>query len=279
MPLREVYDGPDGPEHELPKGDVTEGVVRVGATVRRPRQPGSDGVNACLDHLEAVGFDRAPRYLGRDAHGRDVLDFVAGDVAGDPLPAWAATEAVLASVGRLMRLLHDALAPWLPDATVVFPRDLERSSPLALPPGEPVAVFHNDLTPQNIVFRDGEAWGVIDFDLAGRATALTDLATTAMYWAPLQDPLDRDPVFAGLDCGSRLRLLLDAYGLPIDRRAAFLDAAALRFGGFEESMRWRAEHLGGGWARMWAAGVGDSIARRVSWFADARQDLLTAVSR
>ena len=278
MPRRESYDGPDGPEQELPRGDVTEGVVRVGDTVRRPRQPGSDGVAAYLDHLEAVGFDRAPRYLGRDGQGRDVLDFVAGDVAGDRLPAWAASDDALASVGRLTRRLHDASMTWLPDATVVFPRDHERSAPLAVPPGEPVGIFHNDITPQNVVFRDGGAWGVIDFDLAGRATALTDLATTAMYWVPLQGPRDRDPVFAGADVGARLRIVLDAYALPVDRRAAFLDAAALRFAGFEESMRWRAENIGGGWARMWAAGVGDIITRRVTWFAAARAELLAAVS-
>lgn len=278
MPSREVYDGPDAAEQELPRGDVTEGVVRVGDTVRRPRQPGSDAVASYLDHLEAVGFDRAPRYLGRDAQGRDVLDFVAGDVAGAALPAWAATPTALASVGRLTRQLHDASVGWMPDITVRFPRDVERSTPLALPPGEPVVVLHNDITPQNVAFRAGEAWGVFDFDLAGRSTALTDLATTAMYWVPLQDPVDRDPVFAGQDVGARLRLLLDAYGLPTDRRAAFLDAAALRFAGFEESMRWRAENIGGGWARLWAAGVGDLIVRRVTWFAAARGELLTAVS-
>ncbi len=277
MPRRESYDGPDGPERELPRGDVTEGLVRIGDTVRRPRQAGSEGVAAYLDHLEAAGFTQAPRYLGVDRAGRDVLDFLAGDVAGATLPPWAATAPALESVGRLVRLLHDASAGWLPDATVVFPRDHERAVPLTLPPGEPVAVFHNDITPQNVVFRDGLARGVFDFDLAGRTTALTDLATTAMYWVPLQDPVDRDPVFAGSDVGGRLRVFLDAYGLPTERRDAFLDAAGLRFAGFGESMRWRAEHLGGGWARMWAEGVGDLIARRVAWFARARGDLLDAV--
>lgn len=277
--MREIHDGPDGDEVELPKGDVTEGVVRVGDTVRRPHQPGSDAVALYLDHLESVGFDRAPRYLGRDAQGRDVLDFLAGDVAGDRLPAWAATERALTSVARLSRLLHEASVGWTPDATVVFPREHERSAPLALPPGEPVAVFHNDITPQNVVFRDGEAWGVVDFDLAGRTTALADLATTAMYWVPLQDPRDRDPVFAAADIGRRLRGFLDAYGLPVERRAAFLDAAALRFAGFEESMRWRAENVGGGWARLWAAGVGDIITRRVAWFDAAKPELAAAVTR
>jgi aminoglycoside phosphotransferase (APT) family kinase protein len=275
---REVYDGPDGPERELPRGDVTEGVVRVGDTVRRPHGPGGDAVASYLDHLEAVGFDGAPRYLGRDAAGRDVLDFVAGDVPGVALPDWAATEPALASVGRLLRRLHDASTGWLPAATVMFPRDLERSAPVELPPGEPVGVFHNDVTPQNTVFRDGAAWAVVDFDLAGRTTALTDLATTAMYWVPIGDPVDHDPVFTGVDVGARLRVFLDAYRLLTERRGPFLDAAGLRFDGLYASMRWRAENLGGGWARMWSEGVGDRIARRAVWFGSHRERLLAAIT-
>jgi hypothetical protein len=38
-------------------------------------------------------------------------------------------------------------------------------------------------------------------------------------------------------------------------------------------MRWAAEHLGGGWARMWEQGVGEVIGRRVDWFASVRPDL------
>jgi hypothetical protein len=60
----------------------TEGVVRVGDTVRRPHHPQSYAIAAYLDHLERQGFQGAPRYLGRDSSGRDVLTFIEGDVAG-----------------------------------------------------------------------------------------------------------------------------------------------------------------------------------------------------
>src|SRR4051794_39073067 len=53
-------------EVALPKGDVTEGVVRVGDTVRRPHQPQSSAVAGYLDHLASAGFAASPRYLGRD---------------------------------------------------------------------------------------------------------------------------------------------------------------------------------------------------------------------
>ena len=41
--------------------------MRIGDTVRPPHQPTSFAVAGHLDHLERVGFDGAPRYLGRDA--------------------------------------------------------------------------------------------------------------------------------------------------------------------------------------------------------------------
>ena len=53
-------------------------VVRVGDTVRRPPRPSTLAVRALLLHLEAAGFDGAPRYLGTDEQGREVLTFVDG---------------------------------------------------------------------------------------------------------------------------------------------------------------------------------------------------------
>ena len=47
-----AYRGGEGVEERLPCGDVTEGVVRVGQTVRRPAQPQSAAVADYLQHLE-----------------------------------------------------------------------------------------------------------------------------------------------------------------------------------------------------------------------------------
>lgn len=277
MPARIRYTGPAGWEQPLPRGDVTEGVVRVGETVRRPHRPGSDAVADYLGHLESRGFDRVPRYLGRDDDGRDVLDFLDGEVPGAVLPDWATTDEALAGVGELTALLHRASGGWDPDPPLAFPRDLDGTPAAPWPPDEPRSVQHNDITPQNTVFRDGRAWGFIDFDLAGRTGELTDLANAAMHWVPLCAPVDRVPVRDDDEIARRLRLFLDAYGLPHARRAALLDAAGRRFAGLPESMAWRAEHLGGGWARMWADGVGDLAARRARWFAAARPVLAAAI--
>jgi hypothetical protein len=267
---------PDGPEIVLPSGDVTEGVVRVGGTVRRPHQATSAAVAAYLNHLESVGFDGAPRYLGRDEQGRDVLSFLDGTVAGDPVEAWAAADGVLPSVGRLVRALHDASAGWVPGVELGAHVVGRPTAPL--PDGEQRLVSQKDVTPQNVVFRDGSAEALIDFDLVGWTTRSVDLANTAMHWVPLSDPRDRGPAYQDIDVAGRLRLLVDGYGADAVSGKQLLDAATLRIGATHESMRWNAEHLGGGWARMWEQGVGDRIRRRAAWFAGVAADLAAALA-
>lgn len=61
------------------------------------------------------------------------------------------------------------------------------------------------------------------------------------------------------------------------QNTVFRDAARLPSGAAYESMRWNAEHFGGGWPRMWDEGVGEVIRRRVAWFADVRAELAAAL--
>lgn len=264
---------PDGPEIELPAGDVTVGVVRIGDTVRRPQQDTSERVAAYLQHLEAVGFDGAPRYLGVDAQGRDVLTYLDGDVPGSPVEAWAAADQVLPGVARLVRRLHDASEGYSVPARPLPPG---RPAPV-FPKGEPRIFAQRDVTPQNTVFRDGVAWGLIDFDLCDWTTRSLDVANTAVHWVPMSDPADRAPVYADVDVASRIRLLLDGYGRDVFSAAQFLDACELRFAGSYAVMRWAAENVGGGWARMWDEGAGDVIERRQTWFAAVRADLARSI--
>lgn len=264
---------PDGPEIELPAGDVTVGVVRVGDTVRRPHQESSPRVAEYLLHLERRGFSGAPRYLGRDNQGRDVLTYLDGEVPGDPVEPWAAGDGALGGVAALVRRLHDASEGF---AMAPRPQQSGRPQPL-LPAGEPRIVSQRDVTPQNTVFRAGTAWGLIDFDLSDWTTRSVDLANTAMHWVPLCDPADRGPSYPDVDVAVRLRMLLDGYGRDAVDAGQLLRAAELRFAGSYDVMRWAAEHLGGGWARMWDEGVGDVIRRRVEWFAAVRDELERAL--
>jgi hypothetical protein len=246
-------------------GDVTEGVVRVGETVRRPPGPHSAAVRAYLEHLERVGFDGAPRFLGIDARGRDVLSFVPGENAGRPLHAWARDEAVLLAIARLQRNLHDRSAGFALPAGVAWP---EPACIQGVAPAYDVAdvVGHNDMTPENLIFVDRRLTGVVDFDLAGPTTRLLDIVTTLLWCAPLRAPADRDPLLRDADSVRRARLFADAYGLAPAERARLPEVAARRYARSWHVMRYNAERRGGGWRRMWDDGVGDVILRGQAWF-------------
>lgn len=275
----------DAVELELPRGDVTEGVARVGSTVRRPVQPQSAAVADYLQHLESVGFRGAPRFLGRDRAGRDVLDFLDGDVAGEPPEPWVADEELLVSVGQLLRHLHDASDGYAADRVFAAPAGTSWFTwpqPRPLPASgvvEPAAelVSHNDVTPQNVVVRHGRATGLIDFDMAGPTTRIDDFVNTATHWVPLRAPDDAWPGWPTTGQPERLRLLADAYGLTPAQRQTLVDVALSRADRMWVVMKGAADHLGGGWARMWDEGAGDRIRRRRAWLIAARGDFDAAL--
>ena len=108
-------------EGELLTGDgVTQGIVRIGDTVRRPLRPFSLTVQAYLAHLRDVGFAGAPLPFGVDEQGREVLSFVPGDVPPYPLPAEMAGDDVLVALARMIRALHEASAGWVPPPDAVW---------------------------------------------------------------------------------------------------------------------------------------------------------------
>ena len=98
-------------EVPLTGGNVTAGVVRVGETVRRPAGPWTPAVHALLRHLEGVGFAGAPRALGFDDRGREVLSYVEGHAAW-PWDAFAplASDEGLRRVADLISAYHAAQA-------------------------------------------------------------------------------------------------------------------------------------------------------------------------
>jgi len=256
-----------GPEVALVGGMANVGkVVRIGDTVRRPIGPHSDAVHALLRHLDDVGFDGAPRYLGIDDKGRSVLDFIAGDVGLPPYPAWTAAPALLASVAGLQRRFHDAAR------TFVMPDDLAWDRTLA--PGTGDLACHNDLCVENVVVRDGRAVAFIDFDFAAPTDPLWDIAIALRHWVPVIDPADLVDGRAGVDQRARLMQYCDAYALDdVSSRArlgaliaAFLDQALVK-------VRDRAESGQAGYVELWANGYEGRNRRARAWI-DANADAL-----
>jgi hypothetical protein len=190
-------------------------VVRVGDTVRRPASTFTDAIFALFEHLHDVGFDGVPRPLGRDDRGREVLTFIEGDVPIPPFPAWSMSDAALASVARLQRWFHEAAASF--DASA-----FTWSDELADPQSGAV-IGHNDICPENVVFRDGEAVALLDWDFAAPGRPLWDIASVMSMWGPVRDPSDPVPGMEGLEPFGRARVIANAYGLDADERARIPD--------------------------------------------------------
>lgn len=254
-----------GTEGEVLAGGLMNAgsVVKVGDVVRRPSPPQVGAIHSLLRGLAVHGFDGVPAPLGVGSDGREELRFVPGKVPVPPFPDWALSDEALASVGLLLRGFHDASAAVPVDRAVSWPVG-------AADPEGGTMLCHNDVCPENVVFRDGRAVALIDFDLAAPGRPIWDLVMTARYWVPMVPPESAAVKWrSDLDPVARLRLLVDAYGLPRREWSAVVPVlqtinevlrrfvAGLIADGHEE-MRQAHEELGGWqrWDRVdrWVAG-------------------------
>lgn len=185
--------------------DPARPVVRVGDTVRRPIKASSPAVQTLLQALQEQDFDGVPRYLGKDDRGREILSFVDGQVPLPTYPAWSMTHAALASVGHLLLRFHQATAR-------IEASGVRWALDRADPQGGPV-ICHNDLFPENVVFRDGQAVALIDFEMAAPGRALWDVAIAVQEWAPLHAPQVRWEYPDNLNAIARAATLAHAYGV------------------------------------------------------------------
>jgi Ser/Thr protein kinase RdoA (MazF antagonist) len=241
-------------------------VVRHGDVVYRPRHDHSAAVAPLLEHLAAAGFP-APVPLGTDEEGREAYRWIEGDVPVSPFPSWSLTDDALASVGRLLRRYHEAVRSFThPPGTSWFHE-------LADPMGGPI-LCHNDVCPENVVFRDGEAFALLDFDFAAPGRPLWDLAATARMWIPLRPPDLPDPR-SHLDRLGRLRVLAEAYEVAAEDREAFVDAVAAnqRIGSAFVRRRVRAGEPA--FVDMWRRRRGEAgVEQTLAWLRANRQAFL-----
>jgi hypothetical protein len=201
-------------EDVLP-GGYTTGAVLIDDVVHKPASPWTPTVHALLRHLQAAGLDGAPRALGFDAQGREMLTYLAGETVGDrtPWPAWVFTDSTLVQVGRWMRRQHDATVDFVP------PPDEAWFIGGTVEPG--LIVGHQDAAPYNAVMDGDRLVGFCDWDIAAPSSREFDLAVAALWWVPLCPPDAVEPLgFHDFDDRSRrLHLLLDSYGYDGDRKA------------------------------------------------------------
>ena len=244
--------------------------VRVGDTVRRAAGSSGAVVRDLLLHLEAVGFDGAPRHLGTDDQGREVLTWIDGDVPLPPYPAWAMTDRALADLGGLVRRFHEATATFQSTAD-------DWSTQWADPDGGSV-ICHNDLFPENVVFRDGRVVALIDFAMAAPGRPLWDVAIAAEIWGPLGDPELRDQHAVDLDGIARLGVFARAYGLAPECAEELVDVIVQERTRATANVRAEIASGNESWIRNWAdAGGDDRAALDDAWIARHRAALIRSV--
>lgn len=202
----------------LPGGNVG-GAVRIGSTVRRPTGPWTPAVHAVLGHLAGAGLAAVPRVVGIDARGREVLDYLPGEVIDVDVELLSAPR--LASLARWLRGLHESMAGF------------EHPGPWRFFGAEaPTLITHNDVAPYNVAFDGDEVSGVFDWDLAGPSTVDHDLGHTAWTAIPLFRPIP------AVDAAERLRVFAAGYGTDAER---VLDAVQprvqLAIDGIREAVR------------------------------------------
>jgi hypothetical protein len=177
----------------LPGGYVTR-PVRVGNTVRRRPAAHAEFVHHLLKLFEEADWPGAPRFLGLDEAGREMLSYMDGHAAWEPRqPAGVTSRASLRRVGELVREFHELTAG------------------TDLADGDEV-VCHNDLSPRNTIYRDGGTGlrpvAFIDWDLAAPGRRIHDVAEVCWQFLGLGPDVKDVAKTAAL-----MQVICDGYGL------------------------------------------------------------------
>jgi len=262
-------------EEELLAGGIANAgaVTRVGEHVLRPANSHSESIHQFLRALRGAGFDGASVPVGIDPGGRERLVFIEGDVAVPPFPAWVQTDESLASVAVLMRRFHDA------SRRVDLVEGSTWSTEMADPMGGPI-VCHNDVCWENVVFRGGQAVGLLDWDFAAPGRPVYDLASFARMCVPVDDDLSAARLgFATADRPARLRLVADSYGLSGGDRRELVIALAETIENGGEFVRRRVEAGDANFIAMWTEiGGMERFDRRRRWWHGQQELFVSALA-
>lgn len=259
-------------EQQLAGGVANAGrVTRSGGHVLRPCGRHSGSVRAFLLSLRAAGFEGAPLPAGEAEDGRERLVFIEGDVPLPPYPEWAQSDEALVSVAVLMRRFHRASRSFDPSGATW-------SAELADPAGGRI-ICHNDVCLENVVFRDGAAAALLDFDFAAPGRPVYDLVQFARMCVPVDDEISAARLgWHPADKPARLRLVADSYGLDATARQQLVEVLADSIARGGEFVRRRVEAGDPNFIKMWNEMGGiERFNRRRRWWAAHHQDFAVAL--
>lgn len=247
-------------------------VHREGDTVRRPLHPWSGAVHALLAHLGSVGFAAAPRVLAVDGD-TEVLTFLPGESGAD---GWAKVvdEDGLRAAARLLRSYHDAVRTWRPaDAETLVWADGSTGvgAPRAAGADEQI-VCHGDFGSWNLVWNGIDPVGLLDWEYAHVAPALSDVAYALEYVAPFRSDDEamrwqRYP--SPPDRRRRIAIFAEAYGWP--GTDGLVDAVAGEQRRGRALVQALAERGVARQVAMVAEGYLDELDERIAWTSAHRQ--------
>ena len=189
--------------------------------VHRPVQGWTPTVHRLLGHLHDRLPDLVPRPVSIDGD-TETLTLLPGQAGADCWPHQA-TEAGLVSAARLLRTVHEASRDHLPAPDAIW-------GAAATTPAD--VICHGDPGPWNMVWRNGQAAGLFDWDFAHPGPAIDDVAYALEYLVPFRSDehaLRWHGFTAPPDRSRRLRLFLRAYGWAEPLAAqALVDAVIAR---------------------------------------------------
>ena len=240
-------------EIELAGGGLNR-VVRIGDAVHRPSAPWSAATRELLALLHGAGLP-VPAWRGTDDQGRDVLDYLPGEVGHYPLSEAVRTDAALMSAARLLRRFHDASVP-------LVTRDLAWQLPTL---ADAEVILHGDYAPYNLVFSAEEVVGIIDVDYARPGPRVHDLSYAIYRFAPLTSAHDGWGTVP--ERAARVRLFCEAYGLDACEVAQSVSAVVPRLLGHVSYMREEAGAGNEAFARHLAEGHAELYERDAAYVA------------
>ena len=165
---------------------------------------------------------------------------------------------------HLLRAYHQAVRTFDP-------------SPYAWPPSPPAPfvgalVSHNDPNLDNVVFHEGRAVALIDFDLASPGCRVWDVACAIRLWAPLRPERYIDDIRRGRAL-RRFRLFVDSYGLTRREREALVPAVLQNHEWCYDIVGTAAARGHAGFFEYLAGGARERAERTRQWYLD-NADLL-----
>lgn len=194
--------------------------------------------------------------LGVDDEGREILEYVEGEIAWGPAHhRLLGTAAALRQAGRLLRAYHDAVRGFVPPPDPVWRFPEMEVDALAWAGPDGTIVCHNDVAGWNLVIGP-RRWVLIDWDTVGPRPPIWDVAYAAAGLIPIGAEAGGLGWVQPPEVASRLAALADGYQLEPAARARLPEVVVARIRSSRDHMRQHAEAGIAPWDRLWAGGHG-----------------------